>query len=217
MKVTIEKQEYMLNKGDMIMVKPNLVHGLTTETESKHILCIFSPELISVISNELVRYVLKTPVIHCSPAIYTELFENIHEKMNIGKVKGFLYLISDLFYEKLDFSRTDREVRGSHLLQSILIYVEENMSKACTIQEISAHLDYSPSYLSRFFYANMGMAYSDYVRNIKISHACNLLKNTDTSVIEISNNCGYSSNGSFNRNFKQMTDLCPTAYRKNAK
>ena len=55
--------------------------------------------------------------------------------------------------------------------------------------------------------------YSDYVRNIKISHACYLLRNTRESVIDIASQCGYFSISSFNRNFKQMTGFSPTAYR----
>ena len=58
------------------------------------------------------------------------------------------------------------------------------------------------------------MHYSDYVRNIKISHACYLLRNTHESVIEIAAQCGYSSISSFNRNFKNLTDVSPTVYRE---
>jgi AraC-like DNA-binding protein len=57
------------------------------------------------------------------------------------------------------------------------------------------------------------MSYSDYVRNIKISHACYLLRNTHESVIDIAEQCGYASVSSFNRNFKQLTSMSPTQYR----
>ena len=61
------------------------------------------------------------------------------------------------------------------------------------------------------------MPYSDYVRNIKISHACYLLRNTRESVIDIAARCGYVSISSFNRNFKQLTDMSPTQYRDEKK
>ena len=214
MTVTVEKQDYVLTAGDMILVKPNFIHALKTEENSRHILCIFSPELIGAISDELIRYQLSSPVICGLPSLYCQLFQNANERMHIGGVKGFLYTICDLFYRQLDVTKEDNVAKGSHLLQKILSYVEDNMSQSCSIRAIGAFLDYSPAYLSRFFYTNIGMPYSDYVRNIKISHACYLLRNTHESVIEIAAQCGYSSISSFNRNFKNLTDVSPTVYRE---
>ena len=214
MTVTIEKKEYLLTADDMIFVKPNFIHSLKTSDTSRHALCIFAPELIAAISDNLIRYLLISPVIRNVPELYRQLFENADEDMSIGGVKGFLYTISDLFYKQLDFSKEDTATRKKHLLHKILLYVDENMGQPCAITDLAKHLDYAPSYLSRFFYTNIGMPYSDYVRNIKISHVCYLLRNTQESVIDIAIQCGYFSISSFNRNFKQMTSYSPTEYRK---
>ena len=214
MTVTIEKKDYLLTAGDMIFVKPNFIHCLKTPHTSRHVLCIFSPELIAAIATDLVQYQLVSPVIKNVPPLYQELFQNANEEMHIGGVKGFLYTIGDLFYHQLDFSKEDKATKGKHLLQRILLYVEENMDQPCSIQDLGTFLDYSPPYLSRFFYTNIGMSYSDYVRNIKISHACYLLRNTHENVIDIATQCGYYSISSFNRNFKQMTNCSPTEYRE---
>ena len=215
MTVTVENKEYVLTAGDMILVKPNLIHSLNTEGKSRHILCIFAPELIAAISDELIRYQLTSPVIQAAPELYRHLFEGASESMDIGGVKGFLYTVSDLFYKRLDFTKEDLSMRGKRLLQRILQYVDEHMAHPCSIQDLGRELNYSASYLSRFFYTNIGMPYSDYIRNIKISHACYLLRNTRTSVIDIAAQCGYISISSFNRNFKQMTGCCPSTYRTN--
>lgn len=212
--VTVEKKEYALTAGDMILLKPNVIHSLKTPEASRHVLCIFAPELIAAISDELIKYLLTSPVVENLPELYRQLFENVDEDMSIGGVKGFLYTVSDLFYKQLDFSKEDTATRKKHLLQKILLYVDENMGQPCSITELAKHLDYAPSYLSRFFYTNIGMPYSDYVRNIKISHACYLLRNTRESVIDIATQCGYFSISSFNRNFKQMTSYSPTEYRE---
>lgn len=211
--VTVEKKDYFLSAGDMIFVKPNFIHSLKTTETSRHVLCIFAPELIAAISDELNKYLLVSPVIRKVPGFYCQLFENVSENMNIAGVKGFLYMIGDLYYRKLDFSREDTATQGKHLLQQILLYVDENLGQPCSIRDLSEHLGYSSSYLSRFFCTNVGMTYSDYVRNIKISHACYLLRNTHENVIDIAGQCGYFSISSFNRNFKQMTGFSPTEYR----
>lgn len=213
MTVTVDKQEYVLTAGDMILVKPNLIHSLKTPESSRHVLCIFAPELIAAISDELIKYRLTAPVIQGAPELCRHLFEGASESMDIGGVKGFLYTVSDMFYGRLDFTKEDTATRDRHLLQRILLYVDEHIAQPCSIRDLARELGYSPSYLSRFFYTNIGMPYSDYVRNIKISHACYLLRNTRESVINVAAQCGYTSISSFNRNFKQMTDVSPTAYR----
>ena len=214
MTVTIEKTEHLLTAGDMIFVKPNVIHSLKTSKTSRHVLCIFAPELIAAISDDLIKYFLTSPVIRNVPELYRQLFANANEDMSIGGVKGFLYTISDLFYKHLDFSKEDTASLEKNLLQRILLYVDNNMNQLCSIQILGKELGYSPKYLSRYFCSNIGMPYSDYVRNIKISHACYLLRNTRESVIDIATQCGYFSISSFNRNFKQMTSYSPTEYRK---
>ena len=214
MTVTIEKKEYVLSAGDMIFVKPNFIHSLKTADTSRHVLCIFAPELIAAISDELIKYLLTSPVIRSVPELYRQIFENTREDMDIGGVKGFLYTVSNLFYKQLDFTKEDTATRKKHLLQKILLYVDENVGQPCSITDLAEYLDYAPAYLSRFFYTNIGMSYSDYVRNIKISHACYLLRNTRESVIDIAAQCGYGAISSFNRNFKKMTNCNPTEYRE---
>ena len=63
MTVTVEKKVYVLNAGDMIFVKPSLVHSLKTSETSRHMLCIFAPELIAAISHELIRFLLTSTLI----------------------------------------------------------------------------------------------------------------------------------------------------------
>lgn len=213
MTIILENQEYIIEAGDMILIKPNFVHGLKTDMTSRHILCIFSPELISAISEPLEQYLLTSPVIRNVPELYRTLFENAREDAAIGGIKGFLYLLSNLFYEQLDMATKDPDANGKHLLRDIFRYVEQNMQGSCSMQELGCALGYSPSYLSRFFYTSVGMPYTGYIRNIKISHACYLLRNTQNSVSDIARQCGYVSSTSFNRNFKQMTDCSPTEYR----
>lgn len=213
MTVTVEKRDYVLVAGDMILVKPNLVHALRTEDTSRHVLCIFAPELIAAISDELIRYRLSSPVIRGLSDWHRCLFENASEGMNVGGVKGVLYSICDLFYSQLDVTKEDTAAGISRLLQKILLYVDEHMGQPCQIRDLGAFLDYSPAYLSRFFYTNVGISYSDYVRNIKINYACYLLQNTNTDIYHVSKKCGYATQSSFNRSFKQIVGCKPGEYR----
>lgn len=217
MRVRIEKNDYDLRAGDMIMVKPNRVHSIESPEHSSHKLCIFSPELIAAVSPQLMRYQLASPVMRDIPAVYSDLFAGITETDRIGGIKGVLYCICNLFCDQLDLTREDVMSGQGHLIRDVLRYVEENIHAPCSLTSAAAALGYSDGYLSRVFNEVVGMPYNAYVRHIKINRACYLLKNTNQSVTDIVSQCGYTSATTFNHNFKEQTGASPTEYRKGRK
>ncbi len=213
MKVRIEKEEHSLRAGDMILIKPNRVHSFETPVESRHILCIFVPELIAAVTDMLITYRLVSPIIRDVPPLYRELLLSLREDSDTATVKGTLYLIAGLFCRQLDMTAEDTYGGDTALLRSIFRFVEINTDKPCTLESLAEALKYTPSYLSRFFSANVGLSYNTYVRNVKMNRACYLLRNTGESILSISLKCGYTSLSSFNRSFKRLTGTSPTQYR----
>ena len=137
----------------------------------------------------------------------------MQDNRDLPTVKGFLYLLCALFYRELEEDQEDIELEDVDICQAMLAYVEKNKDKPCTLHELAKELTYNESHLSRIFTRNVGISFSDYVRNIKINTACHLLKNTDESVFLISVKCGYTTQSSFNRSFKQITGMTPNQYR----
>ena len=87
------------------------------------------------------------------------------------------------------------------------------MNNPCTLYQLAKELKYNESYLSRVFLKSVGISFSEYVRNIKINHACYLLRNTKESVYSIAMKCGYATQSSFCRCFKQLVGVTPHEYR----
>lgn len=81
-------------------------------------------------------------------------------------------------------------------------------------KDIYAISPYSPASLIRFFKKYLNCTPTEYLLNIKINYACNLLQNTDYSIIYISNEVGFSSLSHFNHTFKKYKNVTPTEYRK---
>lgn len=213
MTVRIEKEEYFLHEGDVILIKPNRVHSFETQGSSRHILCIFAPELIAAITEPLTKYRLTSPVLREEDPLIRQLFLSLREDADIATVKGFLYLLCSHFYRGLDRTDEDTYAKDTLLLRDILYFVETNSDKPCTLESLAESLKYTPSYLSHFFSSNVGTSYNAYVRNVKMNRACYLLRNTRDSVLSIALKCGYTSLSSFNRSFKQLTGMSPTHYR----
>lgn len=213
MRVSVEEEVYEAHGGDMILIKPNRIHSLETVGESRHALCIFSPELIAAVNEPLGQYRLTSPCLRGVGAAYRELFLGLNEGANLATVKGVLYLLCGLFCERLDFTAEESYSGDRLLLRDIFNYVEANVDKPCSLEGLAEELKYAPSYLSRSFSAHVGVPYSTYVRGVKMNRACYLLRNTRESVLDIALRCGFTCLSSFNRCFKQVTGQTPTEYR----
>ena len=68
--------------------------------------------------------------------------------------------------------------------------------------------------ISSAFKKATGKTYSDYLIDLKISHAKKLLRHTSESIMLIAENSGFESICNFNRAFKKKTQLSPSQYRK---
>ena len=223
MQVRHEKENYTLKAGDMIFVGSNCIHDQRTIGYSKSLIAIFNPAIVAAVASKFQNHPLKMPVLRNVSAYTIDTFKALFEhhlwekegNENFAFTKGALYSIISRFVDQLDLDAESYYADRHVLLGRIFEYVEQHKELSCTLEDISQKLEYSTVYLSRFFHENTGMTYREYVRMIKMNHACYLLKNTGLSILDVSLQCGYSSLSGFNRSFKQIVGVNPTEYRKN--
>lgn len=215
MTIQVDQQEYHLQAGDLMLIKPHRIHSYHTKSgkHSECALCVFSGDLIAAITESLTKYRLSSPVLHDIPALHRDLFLDAQKYDDIAETKGFLYLLCSRFYKQLNTEEEGVFASDNGLLRDMFIYIESNVDKPCTLHELAHELRYNEAYLSRMFHKSVGIPYSEYVRNIKINHACYLLRNTDESIFNIAMKCGYATQSSFYRSFKQLVGINPNEYR----
>lgn len=98
-----------------------------------------------------------------------------------------------------------------------LRYIDRNYTEINNIKEISEKLSYSEYYLAHIFKEKIGVSIKQYITEKKIAEACNLIKNSNLSITEISEKLGYTTPHSFSQNFKKITGVSPTEYKNNNK
>lgn len=86
-----------------------------------------------------------------------------------------------------------------------------------SVDEICYHMNMSRTYFHRLYRQAFGVTCIQDVIQNRIIYACELLKNTDLSVSEISEKCGYDNDSYFMRQFRQYKNCTPSEYRKKAK
>lgn len=116
-----------------------------------------------------------------------------------------------------DFCRTvnaSRRSSNSLLRDRMLAYVRENIANVnLGLENIGEAFDLSPYYVSRFFRDQNNVNLKDYIVEMRLSMAKELLTATEKPVAEIVEQIGYISASSFIRKFKAAEGMTPGEYR----
>ena len=209
MRVSVGEFTYELQAGEGVLIFPEQIHSLES-TESKHVLVIFSPDIVRAYTAAHATEIPRDNRLQISDYIRDQLAA-LEETSSIIKKKAVLYAICGMLDEQTEYLKKRSGEDG--LLRSVFDYVEKNYQKECTLQSLCNSLGYNGSYLSRYFGEATKTSFTDYVNRYRVSKACYLLRNTNRTVLECSYECGYGCLRSFNRNFKAILGVSPKEYR----
>lgn len=105
-----------------------------------------------------------------------------------------------------------RAPRWSAPLARAVAFVRENYGKQISLEATASETMLSPGRLSRLFVEETGRGFSDFLNEVRIERAKELLRRADASVKLVSAACGYPDPNYFSRLFKKVTGLTPTAF-----
>jgi two-component system response regulator YesN len=83
-----------------------------------------------------------------------------------------------------------------------------------SLEEVAASINLVPAYFSRLFSQITGASFINYLTDLRIQRAKELLQGTDDQIKAISETVGYSNIYYFSRVFKNKTGLTPVEYRR---
>jgi len=212
MQVEVDERQYILHPGDTLMIFPNQIHSLHTIGFSRHVLILFSPKLVSTYTNQTEGKQPMDNIFH-PDIFYLEHLQSLYQrKVSILEVKGLLYALCASFDQ--DAVYRDVSTASTTLLYTIFQFIEHNYTGSCSLADLAKNTGYDYAYLSRYFKKIVGISYNEYVNQYRISQACYLLQNTEKTILEISDECGFNSLRSLNRNFKEQLSIPPAEYRR---
>jgi len=92
-------------------------------------------------------------------------------------------------------------------------FILKNYTEQIYVNEIALKLNMSVSAFSRYFKQHTRKTFSDYVTELRISHACKLLMDDNHSISQISFLSGFENLSNFYRHFKKIIGVVPKEYR----
>ncbi len=101
----------------------------------------------------------------------------------------------------------------SPIIVSARTYAEEHLGGDLSVQEIAERLGISMYYLSHLFKRETGTTLSDYIGEMRLTRAKQMLAQSDTSITEIAHVCGFSDAAYFSKCFSAVMGMTPGKYR----
>jgi AraC-like DNA-binding protein len=124
-------------------------------------------------------------------------------------------IIADFTKAAAEYKHKDRK-NYSPVVNISIQYIEQHLHDKITLEGISDRVNLSISQISRKFKKETGISIVDFFQKQKIEAACNMLKYSERSLLEISNIFSFSSQSYFSAVFRKYTGKSPSEYRLKA-
>ena len=93
-------------------------------------------------------------------------------------------------------------------------YISHHYQEKVKINELADYIGVNRSYLTSSFKKAVGCSPQEYLVNLRMEKAKNLLKNTDMPINAVAAAVGYQDQLAFSKIFKQNFTVSPKEYRK---
>lgn len=146
--------------------------------------------------------------------VFEEIFSTLERSTDLESLR---YASSLLHYylASMRYLRLYRPdvMPASTILDAVKHYMEENLEKRLSLEQIAHYTGYSSSHFSSLFRQATGQSPLAYFNRLKIERACQLLANTNMHINQICHKVGFDDAYYFSRLFKQQTGLSPKQFR----
>jgi len=170
------------------------------------------PQGNGVIRQSLLDTAGKTARIRLFDRIYQALASEYVEK-NLEYASIVLHHFLGSFTHEKQFAGAG-EPRYEDLTSRAIAYMQQHLSKKIGLEEIASHCDTSVSHFCLLFKRSTSHTPVEYLNNLRIQQACQLLDLTTLKISEISEHLGFSDPFYFSRVFKKSIGQSPKEYRK---
>ncbi len=147
-----------------------------------------------------------------TPSCVKNVFERA-DKLKPNESFSNQLLLDQLVKELLIHLSNENHPKQNHKLTGIMEYIEQNYFNPLSLSSISEKFSFSESYVARLFKKELNCKPSEYINNVRISVAIELLLTTEISVTEISDKVGYSDVYYFSKTFKRIVGCSPSKAR----
>ncbi|MGO4270707.1 helix-turn-helix domain-containing protein, partial [Paenibacillus sp. TAF58] len=137
-------------------------------------------------------------------------YENVRECYTVNQLERYLEWFLNV---EVTLIRRKNEVIDP-IISVVTDYINAHLGDDITLDLLADKLSITGTYLSTYFKQKKGINFSEYINNVRMRKAQELLETTDHKVQDIASMVGYYSVNAFIRKFKKFTGVPPGEFRK---
>ena len=220
---TINKQKHIISKGYACIIRPNDCHKIRflDKGQNETLTFVFSNEIKEQLftpycnifdidlSSKPLEFLLNNNTLD---AIISKTLTSQFQPKELYE-KYCILIVSRIFNAFIEKKINTIEAYPEWL-NNFLLFVKKPDSLRLPLSEIVTHAPYSYSRLSVLFKQYTGKTIINYLKELKLLRAKELLRNTNKSIADIAIELNYESVSSLQHNFKKAIGLTPSEFRK---
>ncbi len=239
---TIHQSRSLYTRGGVMIVPPGVEHSIEADPASRRICCEFSEAFIREgLLEEGCKDVLD--LLYLEPFLlgehlldhvfrvsknYELVVEQLLEEMmddyrSDGKYSGIflkanllklLAIIAQEYDRNATAGKAELLLRYRGGLEQALEYIETHLPQKIYLADVCKSAMISHSAFSELFKQTTGKTFTEYLVDRRVAAACDLLKNSDRTMLDIALSCGFQDAAYFSRVFKRQLGVSPSEYRR---
>ena len=224
-KMLVQDRVYDLSAGDVLLIKPDILHRSMHSGSHTRINIVFSDEFLDTYftarSKKYLISCFDTEFIRLSADardMFLKLFSRLCSENERGDemfitISEILKLLNIAAQNGTGYDEIKKKT-FSEKTNSVIDFIKNNFSAITKLDEIADACYINKSYMCRLFKREVGMTVFEYLNNVKIQNACELMRHTDRTLTDIAISCGFSGVSYFSASFKSLMKCTPSQFRK---
>ncbi len=227
--ILLGNYHYMLKKNMIFIVPPRVMHATLpqpAEQYARSVLTLSAKRLQKILAysdfptefSSVFREEKGLPILLDKPTAerMDKLFHDLvdptetpyHKGIDMARCLEILGLCMQCYTQQKN------KDKGKITLSGVVSYIQNHYAEPLTLGMFADMLHITPYHLCRLFKKETGMTVMEYLLEIRLQKASELLKNTGLLIAQIAFDSGFSDESYFCRAFRRSKGISPSAYRK---
>lgn len=123
--------------------------------------------------------------------------------------------IAVILFRALHLEKRDTPLSAANVrMFEVKEYIEQHFHGKLDLPSLSERFFLHPATISKDFHKYCGYNLNKYINRVRVAEAAKLLESSNDTIALISAKCGYDSENTFTRQFRNIMEISPSQYRK---
>lgn len=205
---------YEINEGDLVFIPEGVIHETSYSGAHSRMLINCTDEFLSDFPLPQFAVFRNINTINEIKEIFNKIKNEytLKDSLSTHLINGYMHQLIAITYRNENLYHN--KSFANKYLKSALEYIHNNFCSDITLTAIAEKFKVSKEHLSRVFKKETGLNFSEYLSQLRLKKAEEMLCYGNETIAEIAYSCGFNDSNYFSEKFKRLYKLSPLKYRK---